>query len=78
MERQFIVDDLWLASYLSFRGVSPELENRNGRVVFLFPQSDTLYRLISAFNSNDAIPLSEYIGTYKALKVKMFGIRAAR
>jgi hypothetical protein len=75
MEKDFVTNDLWLSSYLSYRGIIPTLENRNNRIVFLFPQSDTLYKLLNAFNSGDPVPLSEYIDIYKALKVRMFQAR---
>lgn len=75
MENNFATNDLFLASYFSYRGISPSLENRNGRVVFIFPQSDTLYRLLSAYSSGDSVPLSDYIDVYRTLKVRMFNAR---
>ena len=61
MEKDFVTSDLWLSSYLAYRGILPTLVNKNSRIVFLFPQSDTLYKLLNAFNSGDPVPLSDYI-----------------
>jgi len=77
MENDFVTNDLWLSSYLFYRGIIPILENRKGRIVFLFPPSDTLYKLLNAFNNGDLLPLSEYIDIYKSLKVKMFNARGS-
>lgn len=74
-QKVFTTADIWTASYLEYRGIPPILEYRNGRVVFLFPISDTLYKLLNAFQSGDAIPLSEYVETFRALKVKMYQAR---
>jgi hypothetical protein len=77
-QKFFTTSDVWTASYLEYRGIIPQLENRNGRIVFQFPTTDTLYKLLNAFNSGDAVPLTEYIDTYKTLKVKMFQARGPR
>lgn len=77
MESYFVTTDLWLAAYLQFRNIPPQLQNKNDRIVFLFPQSDTLYKLITAFNSGDFVPISEYIDIYKMLKVRMFQARVS-
>jgi len=74
-QKLFQTADLWIASYLEYRGIPSLLENRNRRVVFLFPASETLYRLLTAFQTGDPVPLSEYIEIYKALKNKMFNAR---
>ena len=77
-QKVFTTSDIWTASYLEYRGITPHLEKRNGRVVFQFPSSDTLYSLLNAFNSGDAVPLAEYIDVYKTLKVKMYETRGPR
>lgn len=74
-ENSFVSNDLFLSSYLSYRGIPPALENRNNRVVFIFPQSDTLYKLINAYSAGDAVPITEYIDAYRTLKIKMFNAR---
>ncbi len=75
MDKPFAISDLFLASYLEYRGIPSQLENRHGKIVFLFPQSDTLYKLLNAFNQGDPVPISEYLDVYKTLKVKMFNAR---
>lgn len=67
--------DIHLASWLSLHGIEPILENRNGKVVFLFEASDNLYRLINQFNSNEPIPIGDYVTRLKTLRGKMLSAR---
>jgi len=76
-QKFFTTSDMWTASYLEYRGLTLQLQNRNGRIVFQFPSSDTLYKLLNAFNSGDPVPLTEYIDVYKTLKVRTFNARGS-
>jgi len=78
MEKTFRTKDIFLAAYLQFRNIPVELEVTNGRVDFLFPQSETLFKVLAAYHSNDAVPLSTYLDTYKTLKAEMFSARLER
>ncbi len=73
--KMFRTPDLWLSSYLVYRGINPQLEVVNDRVVFSFPHSEALYTLLAAFNMGDPVPLIQYIDAYKTLKAKMFNAR---
>lgn len=42
--------DLYMASFLVFHGIEPSLENINGKVVFAFPASDSVYKLMAKYN----------------------------
>ncbi len=67
--------DIHIAAYLEYRGIPIELENLNGRVIFTAPPSDELYRLTSAYNTNDPVPIADYVGALRALKARMFAAR---
>ena len=45
-QKTFQTLDIWLSSYLSLCGIKPKLELNNGKVVFTFPVSDDLYKLM--------------------------------
>lgn len=80
MEKSRILSliDINLASYLSLNGIEPNLENRNGKVLFLFEASDKLYKLIDNFNSNDLTPIGDFVTSLKVLRGKMLTLRGSR
>ena len=67
--------DIHLASWISSAWIEPLLENRNGKVLFLFEASDNLYRLINQFNSNEPVPIGDYVTKLKTLRGKMLSAR---
>ena len=69
--------DLYLAAYLALSGISPQLQVKEGRVLFGFPANAQLYRLISDFNSNIAVPVAGYVTAVKALRGQMLTARSA-
>lgn len=75
---KFTTLDLYLSAFLESHGIQAELENLNGRVVFSFPANDDLYKLANAFNSNESVPIADYIATFKSLKARMLSMRGAR
>lgn len=74
-KQRFTTLDIYLAGYLEYRGIHAELEHQGTRVIFTFPQSDELYKLTSAFNSNDSIPVTDYVSSIRTLRAKMFSAR---
>jgi hypothetical protein len=69
--------DINFAAYLEYRGILISLENLNGRIIFTAPQSDELYKLTSAFNSNDPVPILDFVTTLKILKSRMLSAKGA-
>lgn len=80
MEKSRILSliDINLASYLSLHKIEPELENRNGKVLFLFETSDELYKKINDFNSNELTPIGDFVTSLKVLRGKMLTLRGSR
>ena len=74
-QKTFQTLDIWLASFLSLCGIQPNLEINNGKVVFTFPVSDDLYKLMVNFNSNVNVPVTDYITSTKALRGQMLTMR---
>ena len=77
-QKNFTTLDLYLSAFLESNGIQPNLETNNGRVVFSFPQSEELYKLISAYNSNESVPIADYIYVLKNLKGRMLSKRGER
>lgn len=74
-KQKFTTLDIYLAGYLEYRGIPAELDNQGTRVIFTFPQSNELYKLTSAFNSNDSIPITDYVSMIRTLRAKMYSAR---
>lgn len=71
MQKYLSILDIYLSAFLSFHGIEPTLENRNGKIVFLFDNSDELYRLIDRFNSDEEVPVNSFATQVKTLKGKL-------
>jgi len=67
--------DLYISAYLSLCGIRPELQVKNGKVIFIFPQSDDLYQLISNYNANVTVPVADFTTAVKMLRGQMLTIR---
>jgi hypothetical protein len=78
MGREFFeTADLYLAAAVAcFASIDPNFSNRNGRVIFLFPKSDVIYRAIADYNSDEPLPVFQYAGTIKDLKGRMFRLKS--
>lgn len=74
-ERKFSTLDIYLSAFLELYGITADLENHNGRVVFVFLQSDELYRFSNAYNSNEPVPVADYVSALRTLKARMFAKR---
>ncbi len=70
--------DIWLSSYFSLCGIPPKLELNNGRVVFTFPVTDTLYRLMTEYNSNVDVPVTDFVTIVKTLRGQMLTMRGRK
>jgi len=77
-QRLFNTLDIYHAAFLSLNGISPTLELRNGRVVFVFPATDELYKLTMSFNSNVNVPVADFVTMIKTLRAQMLSIRGRR
>jgi hypothetical protein len=69
--KTFSTLDIYLASFLSLHDQDVILELQNGKVVFTFESTDSLYRLMNDFNSNEDVPVADYTTAIKALRGKM-------
>ncbi len=77
-QKTFQILDIWLSAYFSLCGIPPKLELNNSKVVFTFPVSDALYKLMMNYNSNVNIPVTEYVTAVKTLRGQMLTLRGQR
>lgn len=73
MERWFTVIDVHLAAFLELNGISAEMINQNGRIIFSFPASDDFFRLANEFNQNKL--LQDFTVSLKQIKARMFSAK---
>lgn len=74
-QRLFTTLEIYLAGFLTLQGISPKLEVKNGRVIFTFPASDQLYRLMDLYNSNTNVAIADFVTTVKTLRGKMLSLK---
>lgn len=69
--KTFTTLDIYLSAYLSLHNIEPSLEVRNGKVVFVFESTDSLYRVMNDFNGNELTEVVDYTTAIKTLRGKM-------
>ena len=69
--KTFSTLDIYLAGFFTLHNQDVILELRNGKVVFTFESTDTLYRLMDDFNNNVALPVADYCTALKRLRGQM-------
>ncbi len=77
-EKVFSTLDLYLSAWLLLHQIQPELKTNNGRVTFNFGASDDLYKGAFAYNSNELIPVADYVTAVKTLRGQMLTLRGQR
>lgn len=77
-EKIFSTLDIYLSAFLILHDVQPELKTTNGRVTFNFKASDDLYKWSLAYNSNEPVPVADYVTTVKTLRGQMLTMRGQK
>jgi len=77
-EKIFETLDIYLSSYLALNKIQPKLEVQNGRVTFNFIVNDELYRLTALYNSNEPVPVADFVTQVKSLRGQMITMRGQR
>jgi hypothetical protein len=74
-KKTFQTLDIWLSSFLSLYGIHPNLELSDGKVIFVFPISDNLYKLMANYTSNMSVPVADFVTQVKVLRGQMLTMR---
>jgi hypothetical protein len=67
--------DLYSSAYLIIKHLEPQLEVKNGKVIFSFEGSDEVYRLLNEFNSDVPVPVSQFVAAVKTLRGRMLSLK---
>ncbi len=77
-DKSFETFDIYISAFLQLSGVSPNLQTKNNRVVFVFPAVDDVYKVMSNFTSNVNVPVADFVTAIKTLRGRMLSMRDAR
>ena len=69
--------DIHISAFLSLHGVPPKLEQQNNRIVFTFPATALVYRLMNRFNRDEDVPVASFCTTLKTLRGQMLTARSS-
>jgi len=73
--QKFPIMDIYLASFLLLHGIQPELTAQGNKIVFQFPVSNKVYKLCSQYNSNQSIPILDFVSVLRRLKSQMINMK---
>lgn len=73
-----ILDVPGLGSFQFYYGNEPEMTLNGTRVTLLFNADDRFYELSARFNSNESIPVLDFLNAQRQLKAKMFSMKGRR
>ncbi len=78
MENRFTTADINLSSFLVLSEEPVTLDVNHGKVIFSFPVSDRLYKLLEAYNSNCLVPVGDFVTRLKILRGQMLTLRTQK
>ena len=67
--------DIYQASFLALYGIQPKLQSNGSRVLFVFPLSKKLSKLIDAYSGNPAVNVLDYAQALRRLRAAMLDAR---
>lgn len=71
MNKQFETADIWICAFLSTCGLNPTLEIRQGKVIFVYPSSPDLDKLLVNYQNNCSVKVIDYASAAKTLRGQM-------
>lgn len=69
------VMDIHQATFLDYQGIPPDLIKQGTRVVFLFPNRQSVLDQIQAYNRNPSIPILDFVHHLRKLRSQMLAAR---
>jgi hypothetical protein len=68
--------DVYSSSFLILNNLEPQLEIKNGKVIFVFQGSDEIYRLLNLFNEEDTqVSVAQFVAAVKTLRGRMLTLK---
>lgn len=76
MQKLFETTDLYLAAAISiFAAITPELKIINHKVIFVFPASDEVYKVINEYDTGAMVKAVHFASVVKNLESQALSIR---
>lgn len=70
-----VLDIPGLGAFQHLHGNEPEMTLNGSRVTLLFNADDRFYELSARFNSNEAVPVLDFLNCQRLLRAKMFAMK---
>lgn len=67
--------DAYVAAFLTLHGLIPRLVDQDGKIVFVFVQSDELSKELANYNAGASVDASKFAFTIKVLKSRIHSMR---
>jgi len=67
--------DIYQAAFLALHKQEPILSKQGSRVVFEFPGTQEILKLLALYNTNPSIGLLEYVHCLRRLRAQMLAMR---
>jgi hypothetical protein len=78
VQEMFKTSNLYLAAFIYSCGIEPVFESVSpGKIIFCFPSSPEIDRLILNFNNNISIRVLDFSGALKTLRGRMNDLKYA-
>jgi len=74
-EKVYTTLDAYQAGFLALRGFTPKLVDQNGKIVFVFIQSDELLKELAEYNAGALVEASRFAFAIKTLKSQIHSTR---
>jgi hypothetical protein len=74
-EKIYSTLDPYQAGFLTLRGFIPNLVDQNGKIVFVFAQSDDLLKELASYSSGALVDASRFAFAIKTLKSQIHSMR---
>jgi hypothetical protein len=74
-EKFYSTLDAYQAGFLTLRGYSPKLVDQNGKIVFVFIQSDELLRVLAEYSAGAVVEAARFAFSIKTLKSQIHSMR---
>jgi hypothetical protein len=72
-KESFITRDIYLASFMSMKGIQPELKNDREYVYFAFPVNERVTTLLNEYNSNR--DMANFIRSVNGIKKQVYSLK---
>lgn len=70
-----VLDIPGLGAFQYLYGNEPEMALNGSRVALLFNADDIFYELSARYNSNEPVPVLDFLNSQRQLKAKMFAMK---